>query len=78
MEKFNENHPQDGNQIVVSKNSGTINIINHSKDNVEVMQKLLNNQKEVNVFLKEAFSVFEEIANEALKVSLKKSKRKSK
>lgn len=30
MEKFNETQPQEGNQVVVNKNTGTINITNHS------------------------------------------------
>lgn len=33
MENLNGVHPQDGNQIVIAKNQGTIHIINNSKSN---------------------------------------------
>lgn len=79
MENLNGVHPQDGNQINIGKNAGTIHVHNHSKDNVEVMTKLLEQEKirneqmrEIGNFLKESTKTVLDMAQKSMKTKKKK------
>lgn len=83
MDTLNGAAGQDGNQIVIAKNSGTIHIHNHSKDNVEVMQKLLEQERrnedrlaESNKTFRDFFTAMKEMGDKMVDLEVKKSKKK--
>lgn len=80
MEKFNETQPQDGNQIVINKNTGDIHVTNYSRNNDATLERLFNQIQVNNETINKNYEAFRELGDNIkyLIENQGKSKRKSK
>lgn len=78
MEKFNETQPQDGNQIVINKNTGDIHVTNYSRNNDATLERLFNQIQFNNETIKTSNDLIKGLSDTCLKMIEKERKRKSK
>lgn len=78
MEKFNETQPQDGNQIVINKNTGDIHVTNYSRNNDATLERLFNQIQVNNETIKTSNDLIKGLSDTCLKMIEKERKRKSK
>lgn len=74
MEHLNSTHPQDGNQVVIAKNSGTIHIHNHSKEGMQMLERLITIQEKQDKQAESFFDFIKTCADKIMKHELRKKK----
>lgn len=68
MEKENQLDKNDGAQLVIQSNQGTINIHNHVNDNTKAVEAKRENEKEQNKIFANFLVSAKEIANKFMNV----------